>query len=283
MSKQTNKDNTYKLLDCGDYKKVEMLGDYKFVRPCPQACWKPFDPSLWHNVDVEFQRIGEEKGVYNILNKRAPDSWTIENNFGVKWEITPNEFGNIGVFTEHWCYSYDLPEFFGSPDTCKKVLNLFTYSGSNCVNLVKSGYSVTAVDSSKVALGTYTKNLEENGLSRDGQRLILEDCYKFIAREERREAKYDAIMIDAPSYGRGTKGELFKIEDNLRDLLETAKQILSDNGKMVVTLHSPRFTPSILEIMISQIFENKTVICEEILNPCESGVKLPSGFLIKIS
>ncbi|MGL4758354.1 MAG: class I SAM-dependent methyltransferase [Patescibacteria group bacterium] len=270
----------YRLLDCGDYKKVEMLGDYKFIRPCPQACWKPFNESLWLNPDVEFVRTGEEKGVYNtISNKKIPESWVIENSQGLAWNIEPNEFGNIGVFTEHWMYAYDLPKFFGDN---KKVLNLFTYSGSNCVNLVRDGFNVTAVDSSKVALSTYTRNLEVNDLSRDGQRLILEDCFKFISREERRDAKYDGIMIDAPSYGRGTKGEVFKIEDDIRKILETCKLILSPKGKIILTLHSPRFTPEILRILVAQIFEDKNVTCEEILNVCESGVKLPSGMIVKV-
>jgi 23S rRNA (cytosine1962-C5)-methyltransferase len=268
----------YRLLDCGDYKKVEQLGDYKFVRPCPQACWKPFDESLWQKPDMEFLRTGEEKGTYNTLGKKVPAKWSLENSEGIKWDIEPNEYGNIGVFTEHWVYCKDLPNFF----TGKKVLNLFTYSGSSCVNLVKAGFQVTAVDSSKVALTNYTRNLELNNLSREGQRIILEDCYKFIAREERRDAQYDGIMVDAPSYGRGTKGEVFKIEEDLRKILESCKNLLKPNGQMVVTLHSPRFTPTILEILVGQIFPEKNVACEEILNPCESGVKLPSGFLVKI-
>jgi 23S rRNA (cytosine1962-C5)-methyltransferase len=268
----------YRLLDCGDYKKVEILGDFKVIRPCPQACWKPFNPKLWENPDIEFVRTGEEKGVYNTLGKVMPKNWIIENESGLKWNIEPNEFGNIGVFTEHWVYADSLVDFFEG----KKVLNLFTYSGSNCVNLVKAGFSVTAVDSSKVALSTYTRNLETNNLSRDGQRLILEDCYKFLAREERRDAKYDAIMIDAPSYGRGTKGEVFKIEDDIRKLLETSKSLLTQDGRLIVTLHSPRFTPKILEIMVGQIFNDKNVVCEEIMNKCESGVDLPSGFIIKV-
>ncbi len=270
----------YRLLDCGDYKKVEMLGDFKFIRPCPQACWQPFDNSLWSNPDVVFERTGEEKGVYNtISNKKIPETWEITNDEGLKWNIEPNEYGNIGVFTEHWMYASKLPEFFGGR---KKILNLFTYSGSNCVNLVKQGYNVTAVDSSKVALSTYTRNLESNDLSRDGQRLILEDCYKFIAREERREAKYDGIMVDAPSYGRGTKGEVFKIEDDIRKILESCKNILSPKGKLVLTLHSPRFTPEILRIMVQQIFPDKKTQVEEILNTCESGVGLPSGMIVKV-
>jgi 23S rRNA (cytosine1962-C5)-methyltransferase len=268
----------YRLLDCGDYKKVEILGDYKIIRPCPQACWQPFDKSLWGNVDAEFVRTTEEKGEYIVTGKKMPKSWTLENANGITWEIEPNDFGNIGVFTEHWVYAVELPKFFEG----KKVLNLFTYSGSNCVNLVRDGFKVTAVDSSKVALSTYTRNLELNSLSREGQRIILEDCYKFIAREERREAQYDAIMVDAPSYGRGTKGEVFKIEDDIRKILETCKKILTPEGAMILTLHSPRFTPTILEIMVGQIFKNKTVECQEILNKCESGVKLPSGFLVKI-
>lgn len=269
----------YRLLDCGDYRKIEMLGSVTMIRPCPQACWKPFNPKIWKDADVEFLRVGEEKGDYKMANNyQMPSTWTLTNDEDLIWNIEPNEFGNIGVFTEHWIYAKTLDKFFSG----KKILNLFTYSGSNCVTLVNKDFNVTSVDSSKVALNGYINNLEANGLSRDGQRLILEDCLKFIQREERRGAKYDGIMIDAPSYGRGTKGELFKIEDSLRDILITAKSILASDGKLVLTLHSPRFTPAILQIMVSQLFSDKTVVCEEIINPCESGAGLPSGFLVKI-
>jgi 23S rRNA (cytosine1962-C5)-methyltransferase len=282
--------SNYRLLDCGDQQKVEIFGEYKLIRPCPQALWPKTKPELWNDADSEFVRGEGEKGHWRAL--KNPDGlkrkqvgsglasdWETSSADGLNWQIEPNEFGNIGVFTEHWSYAPSLVDFF---DKNGKILNLFSYSGSNCVALVKAGFKVTVVDSSKSAMDTYTYNLGLNNLSREGQRLILEDVFKFIAREERREAKYDGIIMDAPSYGRGTKGEVFKIEDDLVKLLKTCKNLLSSKGKMVLTLHSPRFTPVLLEILCQQIFTNKKVICSEIVLNCESGIRLPSGFLVKI-
>ncbi len=271
----------YELLDCGNQKKVELFGKYKLIRPCPQALWEPFNKELWENSDVEFVRDSSEKGVWNRLSsEKLPAHWEIYSESGLKWKVEPNEFGNVGVFTEHWSYA---PELVNSFDKNGKVLDLFSYSGSNAMNLIKSGFQVTAVDSSKNAMDTYTYNMQLNNLPRDNQRLILEDAYKFIAREMRRDAKYSAIIMDAPSYGRGTKGEIFKIEDDLVKLLHSCKELLEDNGKMVVTLHSPRFTPAILDILVKQIFSNRTVTVGEIIQKAESGVGLPSGFLVKVS
>lgn len=270
--------NQYRLLDCGDKEKVEMFGPWKLIRPCPQALWKKTKPNLWEKPDSVFIRTGEEKGYWQ-KHSNVPDKWLVESSNGLKWEVEPNQFGNIGVFTEHWLYAEDLLKLF---DPKSKVLNLFTYSGSNCVILAKNGIQITAVDSSKQAMTTYNTNLENNGISKDGQRFILEDAFKFIAREVRREAKYDGLMIDAPSYGRGTKGEVFKIEDHLVDMLHTCRELMHDQSKLILTLHSPRFTPEILRILCSQIFSNKTVETGEIVQTCESGIYLPSGFLVKV-
>lgn len=129
----------------------------------------------------------------------------------------------------------------------------------------------------------YTSNLENNGVSMVGQKIVLEDCYKYVAREVRRGSKYDGIMIDAPSYGRGTKGEVFKIEDDLVKLLKASYELLPPTGYMVITLHSPRFTPAILQILMSKLFTNHKVTAEEIVQTCESGTGLPSGFLVRVS
>ncbi|MEM1312016.1 MAG: class I SAM-dependent methyltransferase [Patescibacteria group bacterium] len=270
----------YKLLDCGNQKKVEILGEYKVIRPCPQAIWKPFATNLWQYVDAEFVRENSEKGVWRQISKnKMKSNWLLKSPSELCWNITPNEFGNIGIFTEHWKYSTEL---ISQLDQTQKVLSLFSYAGSNVMNLIKQGFKVTAVDSSKNAMEMYTSNIELNGLSRDGQRLILEDVYKFLAREIRREAKYGCIFLDAPSYGRGTKGEIFKIEEDLVKLLESAKQLITNDGYIVITLHSPRFTPIILEVLCKQIFEDKSVEVSEIIQMCESGAKLPSGFLVKV-
>ncbi len=281
----------YRLLDCGNQKKVEMLGDYKVIRPCPQAMWDIADPKYWENAHSEFITGTGENGYWknlmpepDVKRKRAgqgiPDDWEIESSDGIKWVIEPNEYGNIGVFTEHWMYGPKLSNNFKKNG---KILNVFTYSGSSCVSLAKQGYKITAVDSSKAAMDRYTANLDNNDISREGQRFILEDAIKFINREVRREAKYDGIMIDAPSYGRGTKGEVFKIEDDLIQLLRAGGDLLAKDGTMVVTLHSPRFTPAILKIMMQKMFPTRTVETSEIVQECESGVGLPSGFLVMIS
>jgi len=282
--------NTYRLLDCGNQQKLEMLGEYKVIRPCPQALWEPLEPSWWEeDVVSEFVRTEGENGQWKARNnpdglKRKqlgsglPASWIVQSPDGLEWLVEPNDFGNIGIFTEHWTYAPALADWFRKPGP---ILNVFTYSGSNCVSLVKEGFRVTAVDSSKSAMDSYTYNLGQNNLSREGQRLVLEDAYKFLAREQRRGSTYPGIMIDAPSFGRGTKGEVFKIEDDLLDLLKTARALLTKDGKLVLTLHSPRFTPAILKIVLEQLFKTKTVTVEEILQHCESGVDLPSGFLVK--
>jgi 23S rRNA (cytosine1962-C5)-methyltransferase len=269
----------YQLLDCGDKEKVELFGEYKLIRPCPQALWSKTRPDLWNNPDSVFIRTSEEKGYWQKPNPKMPDKWLINSSNGLIWEIEPNQFGNVGVFTEHWLYAESLLELFPKQG---KVLNLFTYSGSNCVVLAKNGLPITAVDSSRQAMTTYNQNLENNGISKDGQRFILEDAFKFIAREARRESKYDGLMIDAPSYGRGTKGEVFKIEDHLVDLLKTCQQLMHPRSVLILTLHSPRFTPAILNILCQSLFPGKQVETSEIVQTCLSGVGLPSGFLVKI-
>jgi len=281
----------YQLLDCGDGFKLEQFGQYRLKRPAPQAVWKAFNPALWTNIDAEFVRTEGEKGEWKkvVGGQALPKSWEVLSPHGLLWHVEPNDFGNLGVFTEHWVYAPSLVKFFTGDDSSDVdfnkhfcVLNIFTYSGSNCVNLAKNGLLVTAVDSSKTAMSNYTTNLELNKVDREGQRLILEDALKFMKREARREKKYDAIMIDAPSYGRGTKGEIFSIEEHLRDLIDTAKEIFKPDGKMVITLHSPRFTPVILQTLLQQMFPKKKVSVSEIINPCQSGVGLPSGFLAMI-
>lgn len=283
--------NQYKLIDCGNQKKLEQCGEYKIIRPCPQAIWEPLDPSLWIDVDSEFVRIEGEKGKWKAmsnpqnlkkknLGSGLPQSWVVSSPDGLEWRVEPNDFGNIGVFTEHWTYAPSLSEWF---DKSGSILNIFTYSGSNCVSLVRDGFRVTAVDSSKSAMDTYVYNLGQNKLSREGQKLVLEDALKFMSREVRRGSLYSAVMIDAPSFGRGTKGEVFKIEDDLVSLLKTAQSLMKPDAKLLVTLHSPRFTPMILKNTIQQLFPLKKVEVEEILQQCVTNITLPSGLIVRIS
>ncbi len=268
----------YQLIDCGDKQKLEKFGRFKLIRPCPQALWSKRSPEKWAKPDGEFVRANKETGQWKIFNPDMPESWRVKPlDSNLSWKIELNDFGNVGVFTEHWLYAFKLKNYFSREG---KILNLFSYTGSNCLDLVKHGYSMTVVDSSKNAMTTYSDNLEFNGLGRKNQRLILEDAYKFISREVRRGNKYSGIIMDAPSFGRGTKGEVFSIEDDLVKLIRTCQSLMDSKAKVVMTLHSPRFTIGILDNLIKDIFRNKDIKVEEILNPCESGVSLPSGFLV---
>lgn len=348
------KTQQYHFLDSGGGRKLEKFGDFILIRPCPQAMWNVINPKIWDKFDAEFVRTTEEKGEWQTNPSgpnqlyTLPKNWLINSKNGLVWTIEPNDFGNLGVFCEHWEYVENLVNFFenntskqdnsektnnktknissqeSSEENNKennkenddistsfeenenenfdeyaknyvkdnsnktnlnnkfKILNLFTYSGSSCIWLVKQGFSVTAVDSSRSAMDLYNLNFDNNKLSREGQRMILEDVDKFVDREIRREAEYDGIMIDAPSYGRGRKGELFKIEEHLVNLLKKAKNLLKKDGKLVLTLHSPRFTPAILSILVGQLFEGKKVETSEIMLKCQNGIDLPSGFLVKV-
>ena len=270
----------YELLDCGDQKKIENFGDYKVIRPCPQAMWSIKKPELWEYADNEFKRQDGDKGSWQKIRKDLPKDWIIESPGGLLWKIQPNEFGNMGIFTEHWLYAFNLPKLFAPREG--KILNLFSYTGSNCLPLIEAGFGVTVVDSSRNAMGDYAKNLELNELPRENQRLILEDVHKFVAREIRRKVKYSGIIVDAPSFGRGTKGEVFNIESDLLKLLKDCKQLLHKQGRLILTLHSPRFTLGILNNLMKDIFEDKNIYVKELLNPCKSGVTLPSGFLVEV-
>ena len=271
-----NKVENYQLLDCGEQQKIELFGEYKIIRPCPQAVWKKQDLALWERPDVEFIRDEGSQGTWKKFNKNLPHYWFVKSEDGLIWRVEPNLFGNLGVFTEHWIYSSKLNNFF---DKDEKVLNLFSYSGSNGLNIIKNGYQVTAVDSSRQAMNGYVENLKLNHISQEGQRLILEDVHKFVAKEVRRDKKYGSILMDPPSFGRGSKGEVFALEKDLKELLEDVQKLLTEDGKIVLTMHSPRFTVAMLEIFLKDMFSDKKIEVAEIINPCVSGIGLPSGFL----
>ena len=261
----------YQLLDCGNQVKIERFGDYILQRPCPQALWSL---SADAEVDASFDIAQGEKGKWV---GDIPTHWTVESPHGLQWKVEPNEYGNIGLFPEHWTYAEKLLNHF---EKKIQVLSAFSYSGSSTVPLVNAGHRVTVVDSSKSAMNLYTKNLELNELTRDGQRLMLDDVNTFMAREKRRGSRYDGLIIDAPSYGRGIKkNQIFSIEKDFISLLELTNTLMSKQGKALITLHSPRFTPLLLEQLAADVFGNAVEV-EEIFIRSLTDRKLPSGYAI---
>lgn len=267
----------YLLLDSGNRKKIEKFGDYILIRPQQQAIWKPFKPEIWSNFDSEFIRVKGEKGIWK--GKTIPKDYYILSPAKVWMKVELNDFGNVGIFSDHWTYASSLKNFF---DKNELILNLFSYSGSSVLPLLKEGFKSVAVDSSKSAMNLYSCNLKKNNINRDGQKLVLEDALKFCRREIRREKNYGSIMVDMPSFGRGIKGEVFDIDKQFFEVLQICKSLLKPKGKIVLTFHSPRYTLEGLKIILGQIFPSKMLEVKEILNPCVSGVKLPNGILTKI-
>lgn len=262
----------YQILDAGNGCKLEKIGDYTIIRPSTQAFWETQDAKKWSDFNSEFNRKSDSKGTWE---GDLPAKWQIQHR-GLKWNIVPNEFGNIGVFFEHLEYTKDLLQIFDRQDL---ILDLFAYSGSSVMSLLKDGYKVVAVDSSKQSMGLYTANMELNEISRDGQKLILEDVNKFLKREARRGKKYRSIILDPPTFGKGTKGEVFSIEKNLLEMLLDIKNVSDPKACIVMTLHSPKFTQIILENLLFSLFKKAKIAVRELSIPIQSGLSLPSGYL----
>ncbi len=255
--------NGYQLLDSGDGRKWERFGEYILNRPSPTAVWRP---SGKIEADATFSRDGGNKWTYT---RKLPPSWTIELE-GILLKIAPTEFGHLGVFPEH-------AKLWESIPSNSKVLNLFAYSGGATLAAAKKGCSVCHVDASKGIIEWAKENAALNQLEKGQIRWIVDDAIKFLKREVKRGSRYDAIILDPPSFGRGAKGEVFKIERDLYPLLEFCVECLSDTPKLfVLTCHTPGFTPTVLSQLLGQFFEGKPDAFEMMLES-KGALSIPSG------
>jgi len=277
----------YKLIDSGNGKKLEQFGKWVIVRPISTAIWKPAKSELWKQAHAEFVRSGKETGVWRSSSaKPLPKNWVI-NHDGLKYNLEPNQFGNMALFPEHWTYQKWLNNVVQNlqkkdPKETLKILNLFSYSGSNSLKLVKMGCQVTNVDSSKQSMSLLTKNLEINGFA-GKTRLILEDVKKFLNREIKRGAKYDGILLDPPTFGRGPQGEIFKIETDLSELLQLCQQLLiPERSFIILTCHTHGLLPSTLENLFISLFRQRPETAEIVLSDL-GGRNLPAGMIAKLS
>lgn len=259
---------TYQLIDHGEGEKLEQIGSYLIRRPCQQAVWPRTRPDLW-KADASFDR---EKGWIGAL----PDEWVISYQQH-KFLITPNNFGNLGLFFEHALLWSPLK---WEPSKSPKILNLFAYTGAATIAFAKMGAQVCHVDASKKCLSHARKNAEMNGLGEAPIRYICDDALKFIKREIKRGQRYDGILLDPPTFGRGPKQELFKIEDQCLPLINSLQQLLSDDPLFFIfSSHTPGWTPLGMELLFNRfIHEKKGVIkSEELFISSPEGKKLPSG------
>lgn len=217
----------YEILDMANGEKLERWKDIVLVRPDPQIIWKSKSfPEKWKNVNAKYNRSNTGGGYWEY-SKKVPTSWQVKYK-NLTFNIKPMGFKHTGLFPEQ-AVNWDwMIEKIQKANREIKVLNLFAYTGGATVACSYAGASVCHVDSSKGMTTWAKENIESSGLKNNPVRFIVDDVVKFVNREIRRGNKYDAIIMDPPSYGRGANGEVWKFEENIADLVELCSKVLSD-------------------------------------------------------
>ena len=230
----------YQLLDSGHGRKLEEVGGYRFIRPEPQAFWAPYlRDEAWQHPAGGFltgSRDQDDGGKWE-LSPSLPDQWGISYE-GIQFHAMPTPFRHFGFFPEQsshwqWC-DLLIRERAKATHSPPNILNLFAYTGIASLHAARAGAQVTHVDSSKKAVAQAFANRDMAGMQDAPIRFITEDVRRFVAREARRGKTYDGIILDPPKYGRGTKGEIWRMEDNILELLTTIRAILSDQPLFVI-------------------------------------------------
>ncbi len=259
----------YELLDSGDGRKLERFGKHILARPCSQAMWRPaLALAKWERADASFDR---EDGNRWHGRGNLPKEWTIETA-GVKFKLGGTDFGHLGIFPEQRAqWKWIREHARGS------VLNLFAYSGGSTMAAAQGGAEVCHLDASKGMVEWARENARLNGLADHPIRWIVDDAHKFMKRELRRERRYDAIILDPPSFGRGAGGEMYKIEKDLKETLSLVKSLLSNRPAFVLfSSHTPGLSVRVAENILSQLFPDATVEAGEMLLESAS-ISCPSG------
>ena len=218
----------YEIIDMANGEKLERWGNIKLIRPDPQIIWKNKSfPNEWKNANARYNRSNTGGGAWEY-KKRLPESWQVKYK-NLTFNIKPMGFKHTGLFPEqavNWDWMINKIQ---QSKRNIKVLNLFAYTGGATVACLSAGASVCHVDSSKGMTTWAKENVESSGLREKPVRFIIDDVVKFVQREIRRGNKYDAIVMDPPSYGRGKNGEVWQFENNIADLVELCMQVLSDD------------------------------------------------------
>lgn len=273
----------YEILDCSDGEKLERWGDKILVRPDPQIVWKTDkDIPEWKSADARYNRSKTGGGSWQCY-RRLPDSWTVEYK-KLKFGIKPMGFKHTGLFPEqaaNWDWFSELIRENGGREI--SVLNLFAYTGGATVAAAAAGAKVCHVDAAKGMVAWAKENAALSGLAEHPIRYIVDDVKKFAQRELRRGHKYDGIIMDPPSYGRGPGGELWKIEDEIYDLVDLCAELLSDDPLFFLinsytTGLSGRVMENICRLTIEKRFGGMTT-SDEVGLPIRGGsLILPCGY-----
>ena len=277
----------YEVIDCSQGEKLERWDKYLLVRPDPQVIWDtPKKEKGWKRMNGHYHRSSKGGGEWEFFD--LPQEWTIHYNLPINKELTlhlkPFSFKHTGLFPEqaaNWNWFSALIADAVKSGRPVKVLNLFAYTGGATIAAAAAGASVTHVDASKGMVTWAKENAASSGLGDAPIRWLVDDCVKFVEREIRRGNHYDAIIMDPPSYGRGPKGEIWKIEESVYPLVQLCSQILTDDPLFfLINSYTTGLQPAVLSYMMHTVLGkyNGTITAEEIGLPVSSnGLVLPCG------
>lgn len=269
----------YEVLDTSTSEKLERWKDYLLIRPDPQVIWKtPKDNPGWKKPNGHYHRSNKGGGEWEFFD--LPEQWQI-NYKELTFNLKPFSFKHTGIFPEqavNWDWFSNKIRKANRPI---KVLNLFAYTGGATLAAASAGASVTHVDASKGMVSWAKENAEASGLAESPIRWIVDDCIKFVEREIRRGNRYDGIIMDPPSYGRGPKGEIWKIEDSIYDFIKLCANLLSEEPLFfLVNSYTTGLNPSVMTYMIGTELKQfgGTITGDEIgLTVSSTGLVLPCG------
>lgn len=270
----------YELLDSGDGMKLERFGEIVLARPETQALWKKLRPELWETAHAVFT-FGESKGAWDI-KKEVPESWPL-TWLDARFLAQLTNFKHTGVFPEqepNWVWIKDQVKKLGTPN----VLNLFGYTGIASLVAAEAGAFVTHVDASKQSLDWAHENARLSNIPEDKIRWMLDDAFAFVKREARRGAKYDGIILDPPAFGRGAKGEVWKIEEDFSPLLESLKEILDDKPSsfFLVNGYAAGYAPRSFAQAVESTFGATSGECGELyIKEASSERVIPAGIYVR--
>ena len=276
--------NDYEVLDTSAGEKLERWGDYILVRPDPQVIWNtPHKVREWKQKNGHYHRSNKGGGQWEFFD--LPEQWEISYG-NLKFHLKPFHFKHTGLFPEqavNWEWSGNLIREAKKKNPGKeiKVLNLFAYTGGATVACADAGAAVTHVDASKGMVTWAKENAAASGLANAPIRYLVDDCVKFVEREIRRGNHYDAIIMDPPSYGRGPKGEIWKIEEKIFPLVQLCTKVLADKPLFfLINSYTTGLQPAVLSYMLNLELKSRfggTVEADEIGLPVrgKQGLVLP--------
>lgn len=270
----------YELLDSGENMKLERFGDTVVARPETQALWKKQKPELWQQASAVFT-FGDKRGGWEV-KKSVPEAWELAW-YDTRFTAALTSFKHTGIFPEqapNWAWSKEQIKKLENP----KILNLFGYTGIASAVAAQAGAHVTHVDASKQSLDWAHSNARRSGVGEDKIRWLLDDALAFVKRDARRGAKYDGIILDPPAFGRGAKGEVWKIEEALPELLETLKEILSEKpgSFFLINGYAAGYAPRAFAQAVESTFGEVDGECGELfIQEAHSERVIPAGIYVR--